>query len=170
MKAHVGVDLTTGLHTVVGTAGNVADVTQAHALLHGGEKVVLGDAGYQGVGKRPENEGTDGEWHTALRPVLRKAIKDDELGRIKEILELIKASARAKVEHCFTSSNACSIIARSGVVVWLKTQRSCSHCSLWPSWCWRADPSAPSPPKLGPACEKMGKETGEICVLRYLPE
>jgi len=27
-------------------------VTQAHALLHGGEKAVLGDAGYQGVAKR----------------------------------------------------------------------------------------------------------------------
>jgi IS5 family transposase len=56
MKAHVGVDMATGLvHSVVGTAGNVADVTQAHALLHGGEKAVLGDAGYQGVGKREEN-------------------------------------------------------------------------------------------------------------------
>lgn len=30
-------------------------MTQAHAPLHGGEKAVLGDAGYQGVGKRPEN-------------------------------------------------------------------------------------------------------------------
>jgi IS5 family transposase len=46
-----------GAHTVVGTAGNVADVPQAHALLNGGEKVVLGDAGNQGVGKRPENAG-----------------------------------------------------------------------------------------------------------------
>jgi IS5 family transposase len=54
MKAHVGVDMATGsVHTVVGTAGNVADVTQAHALLHGGETAVLGDASYQGVGKRP---------------------------------------------------------------------------------------------------------------------
>ena len=38
MKAHIGVDAASGLvHTVVGTAGNVADVTQAHALLHGDE-------------------------------------------------------------------------------------------------------------------------------------
>lgn len=54
-KAHIGVDMATGLvHTVVGTAGNVADVIQAHALLHGGEKAVLGDAGYQGVAKHEE--------------------------------------------------------------------------------------------------------------------
>lgn len=47
----MNVDVATGLvHSLVGTSGNVADVTQAHALLHGGEKAVLGDAGYQGVG------------------------------------------------------------------------------------------------------------------------
>ena len=37
MKAHIGVDAETGLvHSVVGTAAHVHDVTQAHALLHGG--------------------------------------------------------------------------------------------------------------------------------------
>ena len=47
MKAHVGVDAASGLvHTVIGTAGNVADVTQAHALLHGAETAALGDSGY----------------------------------------------------------------------------------------------------------------------------
>ena len=45
MKAHIGVDMESGLvHTVVGTAGNVSDVAQAHTLLH--------DAGYVGV--KPE--------------------------------------------------------------------------------------------------------------------
>ena len=33
------------VHTVVGTAGNVADVTKAHALLHCDEIAALGDAG-----------------------------------------------------------------------------------------------------------------------------
>ena len=34
MKAHIGVDAHSGLvHTVVGTAANVNDVTQAHALV-----------------------------------------------------------------------------------------------------------------------------------------
>lgn len=102
LKAHIGVDMATGLvHTVVATAGNVADVTQAHALLHGGEKVVIGDAGYQGVAKRPENTETKVEWHTAMKPSLRKALKKDRLGRITEKLEQTKASVRAKVEHCF---------------------------------------------------------------------
>ena len=102
MKAHVGVDMATGLvHTIVGTAGNVSDVTQAHALLHGGEKVALGDAGYQGVAKREENAGNDVVWHTAMRPGKRKTLKKNGIGRAIEKLEKTKASVRAKVEHCF---------------------------------------------------------------------
>lgn len=50
MKVHVGVDAASGLvHTVIDTAGNGADVTQAHGLLHGDETVALGDAGYQAL-------------------------------------------------------------------------------------------------------------------------
>ena len=82
MKAHVGVDMATGLvHSVVGTAGNVADVVQTHALLHGSEKAVLGDAGYQGVGKRPENADKAIDWHVAMRPSVRKTLKKNPLGR-----------------------------------------------------------------------------------------
>lgn len=55
IKAHIGVDMTGIVHTVVGTAANVNGVTQAHALLHGEEEQVLGNAGYQGVDKREEN-------------------------------------------------------------------------------------------------------------------
>jgi len=102
MKAHVGVDMATGLvHSVVGTAGNVADVVQAHALLHGGEKAVLGDAGYQGLGKRMENADKAIDWHVAMRPSVRKTLKKNPLGRAREKLEKAKASVRAKVEHCF---------------------------------------------------------------------
>ncbi len=43
MKAHIGVDAQSGLvHTVIGTAGNVSDVTQAQALLHGDETNAFG--------------------------------------------------------------------------------------------------------------------------------
>ena len=55
MKAHIGVDVASGLvHTVKGTAANEADVTQTAALLHGREEDVFGDAGYTGADKRPE--------------------------------------------------------------------------------------------------------------------
>lgn len=49
MKEHIGVDADSRLvHTVVGTATNVNDVMQAHALAHGDEANVFGDGGYQG--------------------------------------------------------------------------------------------------------------------------
>ena len=102
LKAHIGVDASSGLvHTVVCTAGNVADVTQAHALLHGEEVFALGDAGYQGVDKREENQGKTVTWHTAMRPGKRRALPQDRFGWIQEQMEKIKASMRAKVEHPF---------------------------------------------------------------------
>ncbi len=56
MKVHIGVDAQSGLvHTLIGTAANVHDVTQAQALLHGDETDVFGDAGNLGVEKREEN-------------------------------------------------------------------------------------------------------------------
>ena len=75
MKAHIGVDADSGLvHTVVGTAANVNDVTQAHALVHGEDTHVLADAGYQGVDKREETQGINVHWHVAIQPGKRKAL------------------------------------------------------------------------------------------------
>ena len=50
-----------------GTAANVNDVTQAHALVHGKEADVFGDAGYQGVDKREETQKLRMRWHVARR-------------------------------------------------------------------------------------------------------
>ncbi len=101
MKAHIGVDADTGLvHTVIGTAANVNDVTQGHGLLHGEETVVFADAGYQGAMKRPEANGV--EWQVAMRPGKRRALdKQTTWGQMLDKAERIKASVRAKVEHPF---------------------------------------------------------------------
>lgn len=57
MKAHIGVDAQSGLvHSVISTAANINDVTQAAALLHGDEQVVFADSGYQGAHKRHDAE------------------------------------------------------------------------------------------------------------------
>jgi IS5 family transposase len=102
MKAHIGVDAQSGLvHTLVGTAANVHDVTQAQALLHGDETDVFGDAGYQGVEKREENLELPVTWHVAMRPSKRKALDKSAIGELMEKLEHTKASIRAKVEHPF---------------------------------------------------------------------
>jgi IS5 family transposase len=102
MKAHIGVDAQSGLvHTLVGTAANVHDVTQAQALLHGEETDAFGDAGYQGVEKREENLELPVTWHVAMRPGKRKLLPGTPLGYLLEKVEQAKASIRAKVEHPF---------------------------------------------------------------------
>lgn len=101
MKAHIGVDMTGLVHTVVGTAANVNDVTQAHALLHGEEEMVLGDAGYQGVEKREENQGRNVQWHIAMRPGKRRALVKNNMGRMLEAYERAKSGLRSRVEHPF---------------------------------------------------------------------
>ena len=62
-ESTIGVDADSGLvHTVIGTAANVNDVTQASALVHGEESDVVADAGYQGVAKREETQGIEVNW------------------------------------------------------------------------------------------------------------
>lgn len=63
---------------------NVADVTQAHVLLHGDETAALGDAGYEGVEQRPENLGKSVTWYVAMKRSKRKALPKNKLGRLTE--------------------------------------------------------------------------------------
>ena len=99
IKVHIGTDAETGVvHSVTTTRANVHDVTEAHRLLHGGEKRVWGDAGYQGVDKRLENRELDVDWQVAMRPGRRRQV---EPGSYEALMEKRKASVRAKVEHPF---------------------------------------------------------------------
>jgi len=102
MKAHIGVDADSGLvHTVRGTAGNVNDVVEANSLLHGQERDVFADAGYQGAAKRPDAK-AGVTWRIAMRPGKRRALdKDNEIDALIDKVEKLKASVRAKVEHPF---------------------------------------------------------------------
>lgn len=104
MKAHIGTDAASGLvHSLVGTAAHVADITQAHRLLHGEEQHAFGDAAYQGVDKRAEHRphAERVKWHVAMRRGLRAALPENETGRLIESCEVIKAKIRARVEHPF---------------------------------------------------------------------
>ena len=99
MKLHIGVDARTGVvHSLSTTSANVHDVTEAHRLLHGGEKQVWGDAGYIGVQKRQENLELTVEWQVAMKPGQRRKLEPDCPAALGE---KAKASMRAKVEHPF---------------------------------------------------------------------
>ena len=102
MKVHAGVDKDSGLiHSVVVTAANVHDLTMAAELLHGDEKVVYGDAGYQGIAKRPEMADKKTQFRVAMRPGKRRVLPDTPEGRLEDLIETAKAHIRSKVEHPF---------------------------------------------------------------------
>jgi transposase, IS5 family len=103
MKSHIGVDSESGLvHSLVGTAANVADVTQVDQLLHGEETYVCGDAGYTGVEKRPEHQDRQMIFSIAARPnSYKKHGKKSLIGCMRRKIEYAKGQVRAKVEHPF---------------------------------------------------------------------
>ena len=107
MKAHIGTDDASGLvHSVEGTAANVSDISQAHALLHGGERRAGADAGYTGVEKRSEIValGGDLEWRIAARRSTHQAQPEGWAKAIGGAWEKLKARARAIVEHPVASA------------------------------------------------------------------
>jgi len=102
MKAHIGVDAVSGLvHTVVGTAANVSDISQAANLLHGEESSVHADAGYIGLEKREEMQDSDLLFDIAKK---RGAVRKLPAGPQRDAAraeERSKAQVRAIVEHPF---------------------------------------------------------------------
>jgi len=101
MKAHIGVDVASGLvHTLTGTAANEADITQTAALLHGEEEAVFADAGYTGAPNRPELAELDVSWNIAIKRSIIKALPKT-LREVAQPVERALAQLRAPVEHPF---------------------------------------------------------------------
>jgi IS5 family transposase len=104
MKAHVGVDVASGVvHTVTGTAANVADIAETHSLLHGKEKRGQGDSGYTGVEKREEIVAKFPHvvWQIAAKRGKIKAMAEGKRKELTQALERCKAQLRSYVEHPF---------------------------------------------------------------------
>ena len=99
MKLHIGVDGVSGwVHSLVTTPAHEHDLTPVPELLHGCERLVWGDAGYQGIPKRPEHQDRDVHWHVARRPGVRRTLgPNSPAARV----ERAKSSLRAQVEHPF---------------------------------------------------------------------
>lgn len=79
----------------------MSDVTEGNSLLHGQEDVAFGDAGYQGIEKRPDaNAGVTG--YVAKRPGKRRVLnKENVEDALVDKAEKTKASIRATVAHPF---------------------------------------------------------------------
>ena len=97
LKAHIGVDAKEGtVHTLVTTSANVADSTVLPDLLHGGERKVWGDGGYQGQTEAIKEAAPKAQDMTCRRTKFKHYV--DELQKKKN---RSKSSVRAKVEHPF---------------------------------------------------------------------
>ncbi len=97
MKLHIGVDSkTTLVHSAVVTSANVHDKHPLPALLHGAEKRVYGDRGYQGCKSIIKAAAPAARDFTNRR--VRKPQGVDEAERLRN---RTKSRTRARVEHPF---------------------------------------------------------------------
>jgi transposase, IS5 family len=97
MKAHIGVDSKEGhVHSLCSSAASVADKHMLPDLLHGNERKVWGDGGYQGQGEAIRQAAPQAQDMTSRR--IRYKGYVDEVQRRKN---RTKAKIRAKVEHPF---------------------------------------------------------------------
>jgi len=97
LKAHIGVDAKEGhVHSLATTAANVADMHMLPELLHGEERKVWGDAGYQGQTEAIQQAAPKAQDMTCRRTKFKDYV--DELQKKKN---KSKSSVRAKVEHPF---------------------------------------------------------------------
>jgi len=99
MKAHIGVDAESGLvHTLEVTTAKVADGVMTDALLHGEERIVLGDRAYSRKERNLEADLQEGEPVWAF-PFKRK--KGEDLPAEQALYNRMLAPLRAAVEHPF---------------------------------------------------------------------
>ena len=97
LKAHIGVDSKQGtVHSVAPSAANVSDVHMLPDLLHGEERKVWGDGGYQGQTKAIRQASPRAQDMTCKRTKYKHYV--DEVARKKNTT---KSRVRAKVEHVF---------------------------------------------------------------------
>ena len=97
LKAHIGVDAKEGhVHSLATSAANVADMHMLPDLLHGEERKVWGDAGYQGQAEAIKQAAPKAQDMTCRRTKFKDYV--DELQKKKN---RSKSSVRAKVEHPF---------------------------------------------------------------------
>jgi IS5 family transposase len=96
-KAHIGVDSKeTVVHSVATSAASVADKHMLPDLLHGAEKKVWGDAGYQGQTEAIHQAAPEAQDMTSRRARFKDYV-DREIKR----KNTTKARVRSKVEHPF---------------------------------------------------------------------
>jgi IS5 family transposase len=101
MKMHIGVDAESGLvHRLIGTTAKTSDIEMMPNLLHGKEKVILGDKGYFSEELKRETRAKGLFWGILEKRKMRNKITH-KLSSKQEKKNKLLSSIRAKVEHPF---------------------------------------------------------------------
>ena len=97
MKVHIGVDTDSGLvHTVRGTAANVADVNVLGELLHGDEESLHGDSAYHSKQLKAQAEQSGIAFNVNERGTRHRPLSKTQRARNRRL-----SRVRATVEHPF---------------------------------------------------------------------
>ena len=97
MKVHIGVDTDSGLvHTVRGTAANVADVNVLGELLHGDEEGLHGDSAYHSKQLKAQAQASGIEFNVNERGTRHRPLTKTQRARNRRL-----SRVRATVEHPF---------------------------------------------------------------------
>jgi IS5 family transposase len=97
MKVHIGVDTDSGLvHTVRGTAANVADVNVLGELLHGDEESLHGDSAYHSKQLKAQAQASGIEFNVNERGTRHRPLSKRQRARNRRL-----SRVRATVEHPF---------------------------------------------------------------------
>ena len=97
MKVHTGTDTDSGIvHTVVGTAANVADINVLGELMHGGEESLHGDSAYHAKALKAQAEAAGVAFN-----VNQRGTRGKPLTKAQRIRNRCLSRVRATVEHPF---------------------------------------------------------------------
>lgn len=97
MKVHTGTDTESGLvHTVVGTAANVADINVLGELLHGNEESLHGDSAYHAKELKAQAEASGLAFNVNQRGTRSQPLTKTQRARNRRL-----SRVRATVEHPF---------------------------------------------------------------------
>ena len=97
MKVHIGVDTDSGLvHTLIGTAANVADVNVLGELLHGSEESLHGDSAYHSRQLKAHAQASGIAFNVNERGTRHRPLTKTQRARNRRL-----SRVRATVEHPF---------------------------------------------------------------------
>ncbi len=114
MKMHIGTDDAFGLiHSIATTSANVHDIAVADQFFMRRTERVWGDAGYLGIGQRPEHQGREVDWQIgpcvqASERSFLKAIRLQNWNDYQQVCELTKLNTASSTSSESLGTTKCA--------------------------------------------------------------